>query len=129
MLPAEFMAAAERNDLLKNIDRWVDRRIADVRAQQAGSCLFVRLSKGYGARQVVAGVARQPAEGDARDPQRIVLPDHREIATEYLARSTELARGAATRGFRFALEHFGTGRDPGRCWRISRSTSSRSTAR
>src|SRR5882672_11347868 len=45
VLPAEFMAAAERNDLLKNIDRWVVGASLSFAAQRKPVCLFVRLSK------------------------------------------------------------------------------------
>ena len=33
VLPSEFLPAAARNDLMKNIDRWVHRRLAVVRRQ------------------------------------------------------------------------------------------------
>ena len=45
VLPAEFMAAAERNDLMKNIDRWVVGASLSFAAQKKPGCLFVRLSK------------------------------------------------------------------------------------
>jgi predicted signal transduction protein with EAL and GGDEF domain len=45
VLPAEFMAAAERNDLLKNIDRWVVGASLSFAAQRKPGCLFVRMSK------------------------------------------------------------------------------------
>ena len=45
VLPAEFMAAAERNDLLKNIDRWVVGASLSFAAQSKPGCLFVRLSR------------------------------------------------------------------------------------
>src|SRR5207249_4481457 len=45
VLPSEFMAAAERNDLLKNIDRWVVGASLSFAAQRKPGCLFVRLSK------------------------------------------------------------------------------------
>src|SRR5678815_542935 len=45
VLPAEFMAAAERNDLLKNIDRWVVGASLAFAAQRKPGCLFVRLSR------------------------------------------------------------------------------------
>src|ERR1700752_3405008 len=45
VLPSEFMAAAGRNDLLKNIDRWVVGASLSFAAQKKPECLFVRLSK------------------------------------------------------------------------------------
>ncbi len=45
LLPAEFMAAAERNDLMKNIDRWVIGASMTFIASRPVKQLFVRLSK------------------------------------------------------------------------------------
>ena len=47
-------------------------------------------------------------------PQRIAFQVSEQVATEYLADTTELATGLRKAGFLFALEHFGTGRDPRR---------------
>ena len=45
MLPSEFMPAAERNDLMKNIDRWVIGASLSFAAEAPAGLLFVRLSK------------------------------------------------------------------------------------
>jgi diguanylate cyclase (GGDEF)-like protein/PAS domain S-box-containing protein len=45
VLPSEFMAAASRNDLMKNIDRWVVGASLSFAAQKKPECLFVRLSR------------------------------------------------------------------------------------
>src|SRR5205807_112646 len=45
VLPSEFMAAAGRNDLLKNIDRWVVGASLSFAAQRKPECLFVRLDR------------------------------------------------------------------------------------
>src|SRR6202522_2965348 len=45
VLPAEFMAGAERNDLMKNIDRWVVGASMSFAANRKAACIFVRLSK------------------------------------------------------------------------------------
>ncbi len=43
--PAEFIAAAERNDLMKNIDRWVIGASMSFAANRKAACIFVRISK------------------------------------------------------------------------------------
>jgi EAL domain-containing protein (putative c-di-GMP-specific phosphodiesterase class I) len=48
------------------------------------------------------------------DPNRIAFAVTEQVATEYLADTLELATGLRKTGFHFALEHFGTGRDPKR---------------
>ena len=45
VLPAEFIAAAERNDLMKNIDRWVIGASMSFAANRKAACIFVRVSK------------------------------------------------------------------------------------
>ena len=48
------------------------------------------------------------------DALRIVFQVSEQVSAEYLADTTELAAGLRRDGFRFALEHFGSGRDPRR---------------
>jgi EAL domain-containing protein (putative c-di-GMP-specific phosphodiesterase class I) len=57
VLPSEFIAAAERNDLMKNIDRWVIGASMTFCASRKVKQLFVRLSTRLGARQIAAAVA------------------------------------------------------------------------
>ena len=59
VLPSEFMAAAERNDLLKNIDRWVVGASLSFAAQRKPGCLFVRLSQGNREGRLFRRLARQ----------------------------------------------------------------------
>jgi EAL domain-containing protein (putative c-di-GMP-specific phosphodiesterase class I)/GGDEF domain-containing protein len=112
VLPAEFMAAAERNDLLKNIDRWVVGASLSFAAQKKPGCLFVRLSRD----SVLDGgfidwLASQLANGSHK-PERICFQITESIAEQYMnAAQTQL--GALKKmGFRIAIERFGSGRDP-----------------
>ena len=66
VLPAEFMAAAERNDLLKNIDRWVVGASLSFAAEDKPGCLFVRLSRD----SVLDAGFRRMAQDAARDRRR-----------------------------------------------------------
>ncbi len=62
VLPAEFIAAAERNDLMKNIDRWVIGASHVVCRQPQGRVHFRARLEGHGARQEPARLARDAAE-------------------------------------------------------------------
>jgi EAL domain-containing protein (putative c-di-GMP-specific phosphodiesterase class I)/GGDEF domain-containing protein len=112
VLPAEFMAAAERNDLLKNIDRWVVGASLSFAAQKKPGCLFVRLSKD----SVLDGgftdwLKTQLASG-THVPARLCFQITESIAEQYMtAAATQLAT-LKKLGFRTALERFGSGRDP-----------------
>jgi EAL domain-containing protein (putative c-di-GMP-specific phosphodiesterase class I) len=112
VLPAEFMAAAERNDLLKNIDRWVVGASLSFAAQKKPGCLFVRLSRDS---VVDAGftdwLKTQIATG-AHVPARICFQITETIAEQYMNAAVSQLGALKKLGFRIALERFGAGRDP-----------------
>ena len=112
LLPAEFMAAAERNDLMKNIDRWVIGASMTFCASRPVKQLFVRLSKDSVRDKSLLQWLSNQLKTTRVEPGRLAFQIGEQIATEYLADTTELATGLRKAGFRFAIEHFGTGRDP-----------------
>jgi multidomain signaling protein FimX len=114
LLPAEFMAAAERNDLMKNIDRWVIGASMTFCASRPVKQLFVRLSKdSVRDKSLVQWLANQ-LKATRVEPQRIAFQVSEQVAAEYLGDTTDLAASVRKAGFLFALEHFGVGRDPRR---------------
>jgi EAL domain-containing protein (putative c-di-GMP-specific phosphodiesterase class I)/GGDEF domain-containing protein/PAS domain-containing protein len=114
VLPGEFIAAAERNDLMKNIDRWIIGAAMSVCGSRKIDKLFVRLSKdSMRDKSLLQWLANQ-LKATRIDPAHIVFQISEQNATEYLADTAELAAGLRKAGFLFALEHFGTGRDPQR---------------
>jgi PAS domain S-box-containing protein len=114
LLPAEFMAAAERNDLMKHIDRWIVGAAMSFCASRPVKQLFVRLSQdSVRDKSLLPWLANQ-LKATRIEPNRIAFAVTEQVATEYLADASELATGLRKAGFQFALEHFGTGRDPKR---------------
>jgi diguanylate cyclase (GGDEF)-like protein/PAS domain S-box-containing protein len=114
LLPAEFMAAAERNDLMKNIDRWIVGASMSFCASRKVNQLFVRLSRdSVRDKSLLQWLANQ-LKATRIDASRIVFEVSELVATDHLADTAELAAGLRKAGFLFALEHFGTGRDPAR---------------
>jgi diguanylate cyclase (GGDEF)-like protein/PAS domain S-box-containing protein len=114
VLPAEFMAAAERNDLLKNIDRWVVGASLSFAAQRKPGCLFVRLSKDTVRDGSFLDWLDNHIRASRADPARISFQIPEAVAGTQLNESSALAAALRTRGFRFTLEAFGSGRDPQR---------------
>lgn len=114
LLPAEFMAAAERNDLMKNIDRWVIGASMTFIASRPVKQLFVRLSKDSVRDKSLLQWLLNQLKSSRIEPSRLAFQVSEQIASEYLGDTSELANGLRKTGFRFALEHFGTGRDPQR---------------
>jgi diguanylate cyclase (GGDEF)-like protein len=111
VLPSEFMAAAARNDLMKNIDRWVVGASLSFAAQKKPECLFVRLSR---------ETARDPGflewldhhlRSSRAEPHRLCFQVSEESAASHLREIMALAACLRERKFRFALEGFGSGRD------------------
>ncbi|HEY1283654.1 MAG TPA: EAL domain-containing protein [Steroidobacteraceae bacterium] len=112
VLPAEFMAAAERNDLLKNIDRWVVGASLSFAAQRKPGCLFVRLSKDTVRDGSFLDWLDNHIRASRADPARISFQIPEIVAASQLSEAKALANALRQRGFRFALEGFGSGRDP-----------------
>jgi len=112
VLPSEFMAAAERNDLLKNIDRWVVGASLSFAAQRKPGCLFVRLSKETAKDATFTDWLENHVRSSRAEPQRLCFQVTEEAAATYGAQIKTLATNLRQRGFRFALEGFGSGRDP-----------------
>ncbi len=111
VLPSVFLPAAERNDLMKNIDRWVIGAAMSFCAARKPGALFVRLS------QESMSDASLPAwlAGQLKtvriEPARIVFQVREEIASQHIKDAVALHKALHERGFRFAIEGFGMGRD------------------
>jgi diguanylate cyclase (GGDEF)-like protein len=111
VLPSEFMAAAGRNDLLKNIDRWVVGASLSFAAQKKPECLFVRLSKETVRDAGFLEWLDNHLQSSRAEPQRLCFQITEESAASYVTQVKALATALRTRRFRFALEGFGSGRD------------------
>ncbi len=112
VLPGEFMPAAERNDLLKNIDRWVVGASLSFAAQRKPGCLFVRLSNDTLKDASFTGWVENQVRATRSDPQRLCFQAQEEVVASHLDRVQKLSAELRSRGFRFAVERFGSGRDP-----------------
>ncbi|HWS63209.1 MAG TPA: EAL domain-containing protein [Steroidobacteraceae bacterium] len=112
VLPAEFIAAAERNDLMKNIDRWVIGASLSFAANRKAACIFVRVSKDTVLDKSIIGWLETQLRSLKIEPARLCIQVTEEMATQYIKPTIEFAENLRKLGFRFALEHFGTGRDP-----------------
>jgi multidomain signaling protein FimX len=112
VLPAEFIAAAERNDLMKNIDRWVIGASMSFAANRKAACIFVRISKDTVLDKSLLAWLDTQLKSLKIEAKRICIQVTEDLANQYVRQTKELAEHLRKLGFRFALEHFGTGRDP-----------------
>ncbi len=108
VLPGEFLPAAERNGLLKNIDRWVVAASLSFAAQNRPACLFVRLSKETVQDPSFLAWLDGHVRSTRADPARVCFQ-----VTEAVGAAQPQTRALAAKlrqwGFRFALESFGSG--------------------
>ncbi len=112
VLPAEFIAAAERNELMKNIDRWVIGASMSFSVNRKAECIFLRISKDTMLDKSLASWLETQLRAVRVEPRRLCFQVSEELANLYQRQTIELARTLGRLGFRFALEHFGAGRDP-----------------
>ena len=112
VLPADFMPAAERNDLLKNIDRWVVGASLSFAAQRKVGCLFVRLSRDTLTDGSFLGWLDNQVRASRADPARLCFQFVEQAIASHIAPFQAIATALRQRGFRCALERFGSGRDP-----------------
>ena len=112
VLPAEFMAAAERNDLLKNIDRWVVGASLSFAAKSKPGCLFVRLSRDTVLDGTFTEWLKTQLANGSHTPARICFQITESIAEQYMNAALAQLGELKKLGFRLALERFGSGRDP-----------------
>ncbi len=112
VLPSEFIPAAERNDLLKNIDRWVVGASLSFAAQRKPGCLFVRLSPDTLKDISFLGWLDNQVRATRSEPNRLCFQAPEDVVATHLERVQKLSAELRSRGFRFAVDRFGSGRDP-----------------
>jgi len=112
ILPGAFLAAAERHDLMKNIDRWVIAASLAFCSSRKVKQLFVRLSKDSVMDKSLPKWLDNQLNATRVQPGRIVFEISEQIATEHLKNTIELSQQLHAVGFKFALEHAGNTRDP-----------------
>ena len=80
VLPSEFLAAAERTDLMKNIDRWIVGAAMSFCAAKQPHRVFVRLSRDSMHDQTLGTWLQQQLKASGVDPSRIVIELTEEMA-------------------------------------------------
>jgi multidomain signaling protein FimX len=81
-------------------------------ANRKAACIFVRVSKDTVLDKSIIGWLETQLRSLKIEPKRLCIQVTEEMATQYIKPTTEFAENLRKLGFRFALEHFGTGRDP-----------------
>lgn len=106
----EFIAAAERNHLLKTIDRWVIGAALGFGDARNIDLIFVRLSKESVTDGTLVEWIERQLESAKVEPRQICFQFREDDAAQY-AKPLKLLIGRLRKlGFATAIEHFGTGR-------------------
>ncbi len=111
VLPSQFMPAAGRNDLMKDIDRWVIGAAISFCVASKPDALFVRLSQDSLADASLSAWLAGLVMTSRVEPRRIVFQIREEVAGQQLKEAVALQKAIREQGFRFAIEGFGVGRD------------------
>jgi len=111
VLPTEFLAAAERTDLMKNIDRWIVGAAMSFCAAKKPHRVFVRLSRDSMHDQTLGTWLQQQLKASGVEPSRIVVEITEEMVHEQPREARSLQGLLSALGVEFAVEHFGASGD------------------
>lgn len=112
ILPGEFIPAAQRHKLMKNIDRWVIAAAIDFAISRKASRVFIRLSADSVLDDTLQKWLQHQLRNAGAPPQRLCFQLTEELCHQYLKQAKALADALRKIGCQFAVDHFGTGRDP-----------------
>jgi diguanylate cyclase (GGDEF)-like protein len=107
VLPSEFIPAAERNNMLKNIDRWMLSAAVDFCCNNEADRVFVRLSRQSITDPTTAAWMQQKLDEDGFDCSRLVVQIPESDAAKHIKQTKELVKYTRKLGVGFALEHYG----------------------
>jgi diguanylate cyclase (GGDEF)-like protein len=112
VLPNQFLPAAERNGMMKNIDRWVLGNAIKACREQGGMQVFVRLSGESIPDLPLVDWMRQQLQKAHVRPEQLVIQVTEESAESMMFETTALVTALRELGCGFAIEHFGVGKAP-----------------
>jgi len=111
VLPSEFIPAAERNNMMKNIDRWMLTASVDFCRKNEADRVFVRLSRQSITDPTMAAWMQQMLDEDGFDCSRLVVQIPEQDAAKHIKQTKRLVKQTRKLGIGFALEHYGTDQD------------------
>jgi EAL domain-containing protein (putative c-di-GMP-specific phosphodiesterase class I) len=107
VLPSEFIPAAQRNNMMKNIDRWMLTAAVDFCSKNDADRVFVRLSRQSITDSSTAAWMRQKFDENGFDFSRLVVQIPEVDAAKHIKQTKELVKRTRKLGIGFAIEHYG----------------------
>ncbi|MEO7386229.1 MAG: EAL domain-containing protein [Gammaproteobacteria bacterium] len=111
VLPSDFIPAAERAHMMKNIDRWVIGASFSFCVARQPNLVFVRLSRDSVLDDSLLEWLKARAQSTRLKPAQVCFQISEELALQQLKQSKALAERLRESGFLFAVDHLGMGRD------------------
>jgi multidomain signaling protein FimX len=108
ILPSEFIAAAERTDLVKNIDRWVLGAARSDCAAKRPDQVFVKLSRDSVLDRSLGAWLEQQVRASGIEAERIVIELDETVAANQLEGALALRQALQALGLRLAIENYGS---------------------
>jgi diguanylate cyclase (GGDEF)-like protein len=113
LIPAtEFIPAAERAGMIKNIDRWVFVAAFAYCAKEQPTVAFVRLSGESLNDESLIDWLKTQLQNRAIKSSQVCFQVSEDDAARYLKQAKDVASKLRGLGFRFAIDHVGVGRNP-----------------
>ncbi len=109
VLPSEFIPAAERNNMMQAIDRWVIAAALEFCRQKSPQTVFLKLSYQSVHDATMGNWLAQQIRGANINPKQLCFEISEECANRYLQDTKAIREIIRRLGARFALEHVGTG--------------------
>jgi EAL domain-containing protein (putative c-di-GMP-specific phosphodiesterase class I) len=107
ILPSEFLPAAERNNLMQNIDRWIISASMEFCKEGTASQVFVRLSRHSMQDSSLIAWMKKELQDRKLDPAKLCLQVPEQEAAKYIKHTKKVVADFHKLGIRFALEHYG----------------------
>lgn len=107
ILPSEFLPAAERNNLMKTIDRWIIGASMEFSRENDAEKVFIRLSRQSMADGTLAAWLREEFAKAELEPARICFQVPEQEAAKYIKETKKKTDELRKIGCEFAIEHYG----------------------
>jgi diguanylate cyclase (GGDEF)-like protein len=111
VLPSEFLPAAERNNMMKNIDRWMIKSAIKFCNENEADRVFVRMSRQSMLDKTTAPWMEQEFDNTRFDCSRLVLQVPESDAAKHIKQTSTIVKKLRKLGVGFALEHYGIDKD------------------
>ncbi|NIA27198.1 MAG: EAL domain-containing protein, partial [Desulfobulbaceae bacterium] len=106
VLPSEFLPAAERNNMMKNIDRWMIKAAIDFCNNSIADRVFVRLSRQSVLDSSTPAWMEHEFDKHEFDCTRLVMQLPERDAAKHIKQTRTVVKQLRKLGIGFALEHY-----------------------